>query len=103
MIRKLLPSDHPSSSTDSIPSESQSPLPRATGGGEPQNQAKSKATSFSRPIGRGPGISMAEKVLEKAQSNSTRTEITETIAPGKSSDLTERLDMMLTVLSSCCT
>lgn len=86
MIRKLPPSDHPSSSTDSIPSESQSPIPRATGAGEPQNQARSKATSFSRPIARAPGISVAEKVLEKAQSNSTRTDVTETIAPGKSSD-----------------
>lgn len=64
--------------------EPHSPIPSATGVKEVQHGASVGATSSSRPIDRTPGsLDAVEKILEKAQSNSTRTDVIETIAPGK--------------------
>ena len=82
--RKAIPSAPPPSSMGALPYEASSPTRHATGANEAQNSGRAKATSFSRPLGRTPGpTSVAEQVVEKAHSNSAKTDITETIAPGK--------------------
>lgn len=78
-------SDHPSSSIGSSVYEPRSLIPGATGVEEAQDGARARATSSRRPIAKTSGaVDVAEEILEKARSNSTHTDITETIAPGKS-------------------
>ena len=62
----------------------ESPTPSEIPTQETQHGARARATSSSRPMTRNAGmLDRAEKIVEKAQSNSARTEIIETIAPGR--------------------
>lgn len=82
--RKSLPPVPSPASAGSLPFEAQSSDPSEVGAHEPQHGARAHAPSFSRPMNRASEMtSMTEQVLEKAQSNSTHTDVIETMAPGK--------------------
>jgi hypothetical protein len=86
---------------DPLPAEPKSPIPSATGVTQGQYGVGARATSSSRPTSRDRGtINPAETVLEKAQSNSSHTEIIETIAPGKSPSLCWEDDLYQLIDSS---
>ena len=77
-------SGHLSSLSGSSAHEAQSPIPSATEVEKAQYRMIAEASPLSRPRARTSGtIEMAEKIVKKAKSNSTHTDITETIAPGK--------------------
>lgn len=68
----------------SLPSESASPTPNAIAANNIQFGERSNDDSLSWPTTNSPGtIHAAKQVIEQAHSNSTHTDVTETLAPGK--------------------